>query len=186
MVMGPEQEVYFVILLLFYVPLKNISLILWRHNDQSRMAANYKPILGTVRTTFDQEWVSVATPTTEGISRGLGFWGVIRRDVPVYFLWTTSKGYLWPILASPLPQLPSPSSPPLAPVRMGPLLFLLIYCSQSPGSETHQCFAFNPIVSKTNFSLSDKQITDDSILPSEKYRHSIKSLHIWFFVLVVI
>ena len=27
MVVGPEQEVYFVILLLFYVPLKNISLI---------------------------------------------------------------------------------------------------------------------------------------------------------------
>ena len=65
-------------------------------------------------------------PHLQSITRGLGFWGVIRRDDKQGVLMTHSS----------LPP-PFPSSPPPAPVCMGLLLFLLIYCSQSHGSETH-------------------------------------------------
>ena len=130
MVVGPEQEVYFVILMLFYVPLENISLIWWRHNDQSWMAANYKPILGTVRTTFDQEWVSVATSTRcHSRPRCLR---CHPKGRPSVLTFDDKQGVLMTHSSLPLPlhQLPSAW-----------VCLLFIYCSQSHGSETHQCFA---------------------------------------------
>ena len=73
--------------LLFYVPLKNISLIWGRHHYRWR-AAKFRPMLGAQGLWAGRGLYS-ATPA---VTRGLGFSGLIRRTAPFSRLLRHSRG----------------------------------------------------------------------------------------------
>jgi hypothetical protein len=73
--------------LLFYVPLKNISLIWRRHHYQWR-AAKFRPMLGAQGLWAGRDLYR-ATPAG---TRGLGFSGLIRRTAPSSRLLRLTRG----------------------------------------------------------------------------------------------
>jgi hypothetical protein len=79
--------------LLFYVPLKNFSLIWRRHHCQWR-AAKLRPMLGTQGLWAGRDLYR-ATPT---VTRDLGFSGLIRRTAPFSRLLRHAWGFGGPIL----------------------------------------------------------------------------------------
>jgi hypothetical protein len=73
--------------LLFYVPLKNISLKWRRHHCQWR-AAKFRPVLGA-----QCLWVGMDLyRATLAVTRGLGFSGLIRRTAPISSLLRHTRG----------------------------------------------------------------------------------------------
>jgi hypothetical protein len=79
--------------LLFYVPLKNISLIWRRHHCQWR-AAKFRPMLGAQGLWAGKDLYR-ATPA---VKRGLGFSGLIQRIAPISRLLRHAWGCGGPIL----------------------------------------------------------------------------------------
>ena len=73
--------------LLFYIPLKNISLIWRRHHYQWR-AAKFRPMLGA-QGLWAGRGLYCATPA---VTRGLGFSGLIRRTAPFSCLLRHTRG----------------------------------------------------------------------------------------------
>ena len=71
----------------FYVPLKNISLIWRRHHYQWR-AAKFRPMLGAQGLWAGRDLYR-ATPA---VTRGLGFFGLIRRTAPFSRLLRYTRG----------------------------------------------------------------------------------------------
>jgi hypothetical protein len=64
--------------LLFYVPLKNVSLI-WRRHHCRRRAAKFRPMLGAQGLWAGRD-LNSATPA---VTRDLGFSGLIRKTAPL-------------------------------------------------------------------------------------------------------
>jgi hypothetical protein len=79
--------------LLFYVPLKNISLI-WRRHHCRWMAAKFRPMLGAQGLWAGRDLYR-ATPA---VTRDLGFSGIIRRTAPISRLLQHAWGCGGPIL----------------------------------------------------------------------------------------
>jgi hypothetical protein len=73
--------------LLFYVPLKNISLI-WRRHHYRWRAAKFRPMLGAQGLWAGRDLYR-ATPA---VTRGLGFSGLIRRNAPFSRLLRHTRG----------------------------------------------------------------------------------------------
>jgi hypothetical protein len=73
--------------LLFYVPLKNISLI-WRRHHYRWRAANFRPMLGA-QGLWTRRDLYRATPA---VTRGLVFSGLIRRTAPFICLLRHTRG----------------------------------------------------------------------------------------------
>jgi hypothetical protein len=106
-------ELRFIDYRLFYVPLKNFSLIRRRHHYRWR-AVKFRPMLGAQGFWAGEEDFYRATPAA---TRGLGFSGLIRtcRTAPIQSPFTTHKG-VWKIYFNPDPHR-SPFSPPLRHAR---------------------------------------------------------------------
>ena len=83
----------FVCLLLFNIPLKNISLN-WRFHHCHWMASKFRPMLITYNLWAGRDLYSAIPAMTQG----LGFWGLIQKTTPNYMLSLTSKGYWGHIL----------------------------------------------------------------------------------------
>jgi hypothetical protein len=79
--------------LLFYVPLKNCSLI-WRRHQCRWRAAKFRPMLGAQGLWAGRDLFR-ATPA---VTRDLGFSGLIRRTAPFSRLLRHAWGYGGPIL----------------------------------------------------------------------------------------
>jgi hypothetical protein len=75
------------LLLLFYVPLKNISIIWWCHHCRWR-ATKFRPMLGAQGLWAGRDLYR-ATPA---VTRDLGFSGLIRRTAPFTHLLRHTKG----------------------------------------------------------------------------------------------
>jgi hypothetical protein len=78
--------------LLFYVPLKNISLI-WRRHHCWWRAAKFRPMLGAQGLWAGRDLYR-ATPN---VTRDLGFFGLIRRTAPFSRLLRHARGSRGPI-----------------------------------------------------------------------------------------
>jgi hypothetical protein len=83
----PEQLDWLIDYLLFYVPLKNISLI-WRRHHHRWRAAKFWPMLGAQGLWAGRDLYS-ATPA---VKRDLGFSGIIRRTAPFCRLLRHTRG----------------------------------------------------------------------------------------------
>jgi hypothetical protein len=94
---------YLIDYLLFYVPLKNLSLI-WRRHHYRRRAAKFRPMLSAQGLWAGRDLYR-ATPA---VTRGLGFFGLIRRTAPfsrllrhtrgvwrTYSIWLYTPSDLW-------------------------------------------------------------------------------------------
>jgi hypothetical protein len=79
--------------LLFYVPIKNISLI-WRCHHCRWRAAKFRPMLGAQGLWAGRDLYRV----TPAVTRGLGFSGLIRRTAPISRLLRHTRGCGGPIL----------------------------------------------------------------------------------------
>jgi hypothetical protein len=75
------------LIILFYFPLKNISLI-WRHHHCRWRAAKFRPMLGSKGLWVGRDLYR-ATPA---VTRGLGFSGLIRRTAPFSRLLRHTRG----------------------------------------------------------------------------------------------
>jgi hypothetical protein len=74
--------------LLFYVPLKNISLV-WRRHHYRWWAAKFRPMLGAQGLWAGRDLYRA----TLAVTRGLGFSGLIRWTAPFIRLLRHIKGY---------------------------------------------------------------------------------------------
>jgi hypothetical protein len=77
----------------FYVPTKNFSII-WRRHHCLWRAAKFRPMLGTQGLRAERNLYCA----TIAVTGGLGFYGLIRRTVPLSRLLWLATGYGGPIL----------------------------------------------------------------------------------------
>ena len=92
--LDPRQTLMLNDYLVFYVPLRNISLI-WRRHHYRWRAAKFRPMLGAQGLRAGRDFYR-ATPA---VTRGLGFSGLIRMTTPFSRLLRHARGCWGPILS---------------------------------------------------------------------------------------